>query len=123
VFSPLELEYFICGDSKLLVDQMKEIFHFQDGTEEDRERFITMLGELTSDEQFQLLAFCMISPSLPPPASPQLEICVRSWTVQIFQLPTSVSANSRSVGARAQTIWNRRSGWQSNWEKPSSWHK
>jgi hypothetical protein len=73
----LELECLICGDSELLVDRMKEIFHFQNGTEEDRERFITVLGRLTSDERFQLLAFCMGTLSLPPPGSSQSEIRVR----------------------------------------------
>jgi hypothetical protein len=43
---------------------MKEMFHFQNGIEEDRERFITVLGWLTSDERFQLLAFCTGTPSL-----------------------------------------------------------
>jgi hypothetical protein len=56
---------------------MKDRFHFQDGTEEDRERFITVLGRLTSDERFQLLAFCTETRSLPPPGSPQPEIPVK----------------------------------------------
>jgi hypothetical protein len=63
VFSPLELECLICGDSEISVDRMKERFHFQDGTEEDRERFITVLGPLTWDERFHLLAFCAETPS------------------------------------------------------------
>jgi hypothetical protein len=60
VFSPLELECLICSDS-----------------EEDRERFITVLGRLTSDERFHLLASCTGTPSLPPPGLLQPEICMR----------------------------------------------
>jgi hypothetical protein len=56
---------------------MKEMLHFQDVTEEDRDRFITVLDRLTSDEGFQLLALCTRTPSFPPPESPQLEIRVR----------------------------------------------
>jgi hypothetical protein len=75
VFSPLEC--LICTDFELSVDRMKEMFPFQDRTDEDRERFITMLNRLTSDERFQLLAFCTGTPSLPLPRSPQPEIRVR----------------------------------------------
>jgi hypothetical protein len=56
---------------------MKEIFYFQDGTEEDRERFITLLGRFTSAERFQLLRFRTEMLSLPPPVPPKPEICVR----------------------------------------------
>jgi hypothetical protein len=67
IFSPLELECPICSDSELLVDGMKKIGHFQDHTKEERERFITVLSRLVSDERFQLLAFCTETPSLRPP--------------------------------------------------------
>jgi hypothetical protein len=53
---------------------MKEMFRFQNGTEEDWERFIIVLDRLTSDESFELLAFCTGTPSLPPPGSLQPEI-------------------------------------------------
>jgi hypothetical protein len=37
VFTLLELACLICGDSGLSADRRKEMFHFQDGAEEDRE--------------------------------------------------------------------------------------
>jgi hypothetical protein len=33
VFSPLELECLICGDSEFPVDRMKEMFHFQNSAQ------------------------------------------------------------------------------------------
>jgi hypothetical protein len=78
VFNSLELECLICGDSELPADRMTEIFHFRDDTEEDRERFITVLGRPPSGERFCLPASCTGTPSLPLPGLAQPEIRVKA---------------------------------------------
>jgi hypothetical protein len=53
------------------VDRTKEMFRFQNGTGEDRERSIIVLSRLTSNERFQLLPVYPGTPSLPLPWPPQ----------------------------------------------------
>jgi hypothetical protein len=101
VFSPLELECLICDDSEFPVDRMKERFHFQNGTEEDRERLITVLGRLTSDERFQLLAFCTGTPRLLPPGSPQPEI--RGRVLDSANLPIAHNCFSKLELSRCES--------------------